>query len=86
MTEPMRDERPVHHDFRLQERDDGAAAPLPSTAARVEPFAAVRDALRAAWSPPRDTFVTEDLPILLTRLNLVAPRDDRERARDADDR
>jgi hypothetical protein len=86
MTEPMRDDRPVHHDFRLQERDGKATAPLPSTAAHVEPFVAVRDALRAAWSPPRDTFVTEDLPILLTRLNLVAPRDDRERASEADDR
>ena len=86
MTEPMRDERPVHHDFRLQERDDATGAPRPSITAPAEPFVAARDALRAAWTPPRDTFVTEDLPVLLTRLNLVAPRDDRRPADEADDR
>jgi hypothetical protein len=71
MNEPTRGERPVHHDFRLQERD--GAPPIPSDAPLRAPFAAARDALRQAWAPPRDTFVTEDLPMLLTRLNLVQP-------------
>ncbi|SEL63115.1 hypothetical protein SAMN05216382_2340 [Sphingomonas palmae] len=67
MNEPIRGSRPVHHDFLLQERD--ASSVLPG-AARA-PFTAARDALRQAWAPPLDTFVTEDLPMLLTRLNLV---------------
>ncbi|WP_294352980.1 hypothetical protein [uncultured Sphingomonas sp.] len=67
MNEPIRGSRPVHHDFLLQERD---AAPAVPGATRA-PFTAARDALRQAWAPPLDTFVTEDLPMLLTRLNLV---------------
>ncbi|WP_375273144.1 hypothetical protein [Sphingomonas sp.] len=86
MTESMRGERPVHHDFRLLERDGAAREPGPSTAERAEPFAAARHALRAAWAPPRDTFVTEDMPVLLTRLNLVALDGDRSRSDDSNDR
>ena len=71
MNEPMRGERPVHHDFRLQERD--GAPTNPGNAPHRAPFVAARDALRHAWAPPLDTFVTEDLPMLLTRLNLVQP-------------
>ncbi|WP_019515251.1 hypothetical protein [Sphingomonas sp. Mn802worker] len=68
MTEPKRDERPVHQDFRLLERDVTTDA-----ASRAQPFVAARDALRQVWAPPLDTFVTEDMPMLLTRLNLVPP-------------
>ncbi len=69
MNEPMRGKRPVHHDFRLQERDD--ALMVAHDAVQPAPFVAARDALRQAWAPPFDTFVTGDLPELLTRLNLV---------------
>lgn len=69
MNQPTRGDRPVHHDFRLQERDGTSGTVAP---ARETPFGAARDALRAAWMPPRDTFVTEDLPVLLTRLNLAS--------------
>lgn len=75
MSESTRDNRPVHHDFRLQERD-GAPGTEAASEAPPEPFVAARDALRTAWAPPRDTFVTEDLPVLLTRLNLVRREED----------
>jgi hypothetical protein len=84
MNEPTRGDRPVHHDFRLQERDGAAAAP-PVREAQAVPFAAARDALRSAWEPPRDTFVTEDLPVLLTRLNLVRGDDDVRGAEGSDE-
>lgn len=81
MNEPNRGSRPVHHDFLLQERDN---APITGRTLAHTPFAAARDALRQAWAPPLDTFVTEDLPVLLTRLNLVRAASDREQVRDGD--
>jgi len=74
MNQPTRGDRPVHHDFRLQERDSPA-----SVADAAMPFAAARQALRSAWAPPRDTFVTEDLPVLLTRLDLMRRDEGTER-------
>lgn len=74
MNQPTRGDRPVHHDFRLQERDGAAGV-----ADAAMPFAAAREALRSAWAPPRDTFVTEDLPMLLTRLDLVRRDEGTER-------
>lgn len=72
MNDPIRGQRPVHHDFRLLERDSTGSATAAATT-RAQPFVAARDALRQVWAPPLDTFVTEDLPMLLTRLNLLRP-------------
>jgi len=49
----------VHDDFRMVERGGTAGDATLMT---------VRAALRSAWSLPTDTFVTSDLPVLLTRL------------------
>jgi hypothetical protein len=52
----------MHHDFRLVERDAPSAN---------DSVGAVGDVLRSAWRLPTDTFVTSDLPLLLT---LIARR------------
>ncbi|MGP7796344.1 hypothetical protein [Sphingomonas sp. CLY1604] len=36
-------------------------------------LAAVSNALRASLSVPTDTFITEDIPLLLTRLSQIPP-------------
>ena len=53
--------RPVHADFRLIERTDGAGEGQ---------IAVMGELLRTAWLLPRDTFVTRDIPLLLTLLSL----------------
>ncbi len=55
------DRRPVHRDFQLVERDQTA----PEGAA-----AAMRETLRSAWPVPNDTFITSDIPALLTILSV----------------
>jgi hypothetical protein len=51
-------------EFRLRERD---ATPAD------ERLAAARRLLRATWPVSTDTFVTEDLPLLLTRAGQIDP-------------
>lgn len=50
----------MHHDFRLIER---LAPPCDDR------LAAARRTLRSTWELPTDTFVTADLPLLLTLLS-----------------
>jgi hypothetical protein len=50
----------VHRDFKLVERGE----PL-----RDPKLAGLRDALRDRFPVPTDTFITEDIPALLTRLS-----------------
>ena len=52
----------VPRDFVLIERDGGPAD---------DGLIGVRGALRSTWSMPTDTFVTADIPLLLTRLSTV---------------
>lgn len=40
---------------------------------------AARAALRATWAVPEDTFITEDIPLLLTRLSQVPATPDKPR-------
>ena len=49
----------VHDDFRMVERGE---------AVDNAPLLRVRGVLRVAWTLPTDTFVTLDLPVLLTRV------------------
>ena len=53
--------RAVHADFRLIERDAGAAGTRP---------VGVREVLRHAYAVPLDTFITSDFALLLTQLCL----------------
>lgn len=50
---------PVHSDFRLVELNAGLER---------EDLCCLRDILRLTWTIPTDTFVTSDLPLLLTKL------------------
>ena len=50
----------MHHDFRLIER---------SVSLCDDKLAAVRDNLRSTWELPTDTFITADIPLLLTLLS-----------------
>lgn len=49
-------------DFDLEEREAPVPAPVPQD---------LRLRLRGVWQPPRDTFVTEDFPYLLTKLGQI---------------
>jgi hypothetical protein len=63
-----RDSRPdLPRDFLLVERDDGA---------QHAGLIGIRNALRSTWAVPTDTFVTANIPLLLTRLS-VPDRGDR---------
>jgi hypothetical protein len=52
----------VAQEFRLVERNAALADKRGEYA---------RSTLRSVWSPPNDTFVTDDIPILLARLSQV---------------
>lgn len=53
----------AHSDFDLVERNAGTVY--------VE-LIGVSEALRTAWAVPTDSFVTADIPLLLTRLSIDA--------------
>ena len=53
--------RAVASEFELQERDAGGPSPRRQ----------VTRTLRDAWPLPRDTYITDGIPELLTRLALV---------------
>ena len=56
------EERLVHADFKMVERG-GAGENISSRCIDVT--------LRMAWALPVDTFVTAELPLLITRLSLL---------------
>ncbi len=55
-------------EFRLRERDAATAETAD------ERLATARQLLRATWPVSTDTFVTGDLPLLLTRAGQIDPR------------
>ena len=55
-------------EFSLRERD---AVPVETTDERL---VTARQLLRATWPVSTDTFVTGDLPLLLTRAGQIGPR------------
>ncbi len=57
----------MHRDFKLVERHGPLADPR---------LTHLRDALRSTWEVPTDTFVTLDLPRMLTKLAQPPRRED----------
>ena len=55
------DQQPVHADFKLIEREKETG--------RAD-MSALSGLLRTAWALPMDTYVTQDIPVLLTLLCL----------------
>ena len=55
------DQQPIHADFKLVEREKEAG--------RAD-MSALSGLLRTAWALPMDTYVTQDIPVLLTLLCL----------------
>ncbi|MGV3481094.1 MAG: hypothetical protein ACO1O3_14175 [Sphingobium sp.] len=53
-------------EFELRERE-------PAARDDNDPVLSLRDALRATYEVRRDTFITGDLPVLLTRLSRLQP-------------
>ncbi|WP_375420110.1 hypothetical protein [uncultured Sphingomonas sp.] len=57
----------AHSDFGLTERGAGRVS---------DGLSVISGALRSSWSVPTDTFVTADIPLLLTQLSLIDTRRD----------
>jgi hypothetical protein len=65
------DQQPVHADFKMIEREKETGGAN---------MRAISGLLRAAWALPKDTYVTQDIPILLTLLCLRETPRERDRS------